>query len=188
MELVKKTFWILAAISLQALPAMASPSFNFGMFTETPTPKPSDSPMCADFSGTWKGVCVADGSETPKQDFSLTIEQQGCGQISVEKFFPFAVGGLTTYSQSNETSSVTQTITADWNADRTVMNGKNAFVWRPRTRQEGPVSSMSQFIGTQNVSFKLINQQLVIEVSGEVTDSDSVSHERFHAICHLDKK
>jgi hypothetical protein len=86
------------------------------------TAAPAAAPACADFSGTWNGVCTTTG-QAPKAD-SFVIKQLGCSALYIDRDF-YSIGGARTETHAipmpdGDVYSAAVTY-VNWNADRSGM-------------------------------------------------------------------
>src|SRR5262245_57239840 len=98
MKILRKTVWF--AVACVCAGAFAKPvsemSFVEGFTLPVPTSLTTDE-ACENFTGDWKGVCVASGGK--KTEDAVRIEQRNCDSIKLasrQGSFEMAIGGMVT--------------------------------------------------------------------------------------------
>ncbi|MEI8027291.1 MAG: hypothetical protein WCI18_13165 [Pseudomonadota bacterium] len=132
---------------------------------------------CTNFSGTWRGSCVAEGATEPTED--LVIAQEDCVSINLGgETIPF---GQEVVITDGSTTRYTRRMGWDANFNAIQLSAKLETKWATEP------DSTFKIALTAEGTFEISNGELISKVTSTSVSSENNSPSTFHEICTYKK-
>jgi len=132
---------------------------------------------CTNFTGTWRGSCVADGSSEPTED--LVIAPEDCASMNLDgETIPFGQEVVTT---DGSTTRYTRRLAWDANFDAIQLSAKL------ETKGAAEPDSTFKIALTAEGTFEISNEELISKVTSTSVSSKKESPSTSNEICTYKK-